>query len=69
MFVQATGPVADCEIPTLSTRQVAKALGLSVFTIRSWRRLKRGPQPYKLNPRVTRYKWADMKAFIAESQR
>ena len=49
----------------LTTEQVAAITGLSKRALEGWRHRKEGPKYIELNPKVVRYRWADLRAFLA----
>lgn len=62
-------------MPVLNENQAAEALGVSVHTLRKWRRLRRGPlfvkMPGKMRPGHGRagrvvYRGEDLEAFLVE---
>ncbi len=50
----------------LTTKQVAKKLGLSYYTIMTWRSVKRYPLKYIKVGRRIRYRLSDVEAFLRE---
>ncbi len=48
----------------LNTKEAAEALGLSPITLRKWRCLGKGPGYLRLNPRLIRYRRADLEAWL-----
>ena len=54
--------------PTLTEKDAAKRLGVTVRTVQGWRRNGRGPRFYKIG-RSVRYAEADLLAFIEAAAR
>ena len=54
--------------PTLTEKEAAARLGVTVRTVQEWRRQGRGPQFYKIG-RAVRYAEADLLEFIRASAR
>ncbi len=48
----------------LSEREVSQLYGISVLTLRSWRRNKSGPKYHKINGKLVKYRKEDVDRFI-----
>ncbi|MCR2213560.1 helix-turn-helix domain-containing protein, partial [Salmonella enterica] len=53
--------------PLLLQKDAASLLGVSVSTLARWRKLKTGPEAFKLGGR-NRYRLSELQAFIARSE-
>jgi hypothetical protein len=51
----------------LSERDAAEYIGISIHTLRKWRKAGKGPTHFSLS-RVIRYSISDLQAFVAANQ-
>lgn len=52
----------------LDQREVAAALGLSFWTVQTWRARRTGPAYIRLGAKAARYRVGDLRAWIAQQQ-
>lgn len=53
----------------LTEHQVAEYLGMSVKTIRNWRWSGRGPNHCRLSPKLVRYEFSQIRAWVESKRR
>lgn len=54
--------------PLLNTKEAAKYLGLSPYTLERWRYLVKGPRFIRVGGKAVRYRQSALDAFIAEGE-
>ena len=52
----------------LNTKEAAKYLGLSPYTLERWRYLVKGPRFIRVGGKAVRYRQSALDAFIAEGE-